>query len=233
MVFNLSDKYDYSDLNRIETAIKELWILIAEINPYINDINDIEVGTDLSGKALITTFPDLITDSFWNTEPYSKVIDCGSGNHIIFRVDFGGNNFVEIYYQDELLDTIYMVLAGDVTVNKKHFVLPSDFGTVASIDSFDPSLPYFKETINTIKTDWNTYDFPFLSEIDRIKENLIRLTKYYMLPATFPGLLVGNRTFNFIMANKLEIAVKSMQEAMGKFPLKYSGESYVNDNIWL
>jgi hypothetical protein len=85
----------------------------------------------------------------------------------------------------------------------------------------------------TEKTDWDYLDIPLLLDIDRVKNNIMLLPAHYIKPSQFPNLLLGERIFNFVVANKLEVALELMEEIIDKAELRFSNEGYSGDTIWL
>ena len=85
----------------------------------------------------------------------------------------------------------------------------------------------------TFKTDWNYTDIPLLSDIDRVKNNIMLLPANYIKPSLFPSLLLGERKFNFVVANKLEVALELMENTIGRANSRFSSEGYSGDTIWL
>lgn len=238
MRYNLSSRYTCEDINRVENKTRELRDLIAIENPNINQTTEIEVGNDLSGRTLIFNFPsdDLITPYAWNTTPpYTKAISCGTDNYIIFQQTAaeGYEGWVHIYYQGNYLDSVYEMNDYIITLNKTNYTLPEDFGEVTAIDESSPAPQHIKLREAITKTDWDYTDIPLLSDIDRVKNNIMLLPANYIKPSLFPNLLLGDRRFNFVVANKLEVALELMENTIGRANSRFSSEGYSGDTIWL
>ena len=97
------------------------------------------------------------------------------------------------------------------------------------VKAYNPSLPNI-----TSKTNWVNTDFPYLSEIDRIKNNIILLNTYLQITSDrFKHLETLKRFFDFIEANKLEYNLELIEKALNEIILRYCGTSYLGDTIWL
>ena len=115
--------------------------------------------------------------------------------------------------------------------------------SINSVFGYTPDYPmedypiedYPKKTIDLkdLKLDWDEKDFPYLDEIDRIKQNIIKLTEYFIIPYNFQELEFGKRFFDFKEANKLEFDLNAVEKALDQALIKFSGESYSGDTIWL
>lgn len=78
-----------------------------------------------------------------------------------------------------------------------------------------------------VKTDWDDYDFPYKSEIDRIKANVITLLTVYHTMSGSPIIDYTN-SMNWQDANNLEQNIKNIDTLLINMiaDFRFSGEIY-------
>lgn len=85
----------------------------------------------------------------------------------------------------------------------------------------------------TSKTDWDNYDFPFVEELDRIKGNIEILKQYGFTPYNWQTFEYDKIYFDYIEANKLESNLLGVEEVLDRAEIRYCGEGYSGETIWL
>ena len=99
------------------------------------NLKPVEVGDDLSGKTLILSFPDEITD-FISTGQSSEFIKVSDTKYLNYFKSSTSGIVEEVSFHNDG-EEIFLWSEYDYTVmdNSKEFVLPDDFGIVTSIDA--------------------------------------------------------------------------------------------------
>lgn len=87
----------------------------------------------------------------------------------------------------------------------------------------------------TVKTDWDETDFPYVSLIDNIKQNIIDLSEYIKIYPlkNFRNFTLDTISFDYTTANNFEIDLEILEKALDGIILRYCGTSYLGDKIWL
>ena len=87
----------------------------------------------------------------------------------------------------------------------------------------------------TVKTNWSEADFPYVSLIDNIKQNIMDLSEYIKVYPlyNFRNFTLETISFDFIVANNFEIDLEVLEKALDEIILRYCGTSYLGDTIWL
>lgn len=103
-------------------------------------LRNIVVGDNLSSKVLYFEFPDNMYTEFGSTQGYA--IQSGS-NYIGMFISgqFGENKYVFISPPNT---SVYYNSSGTTTTNLATITLPSNFGTVTTIDTTKPIYQYIK-----------------------------------------------------------------------------------------
>ena len=197
-----------NDLNSIEYEIGLLTEQIQEniFNNQTSSLQNIQVGDNLDSKIL---YLDIPTD-FYNTYDGVRFIDVATTdkNNTIYlmytRLDPAGEDVRQItriqvkyrkkgstiYNTYNLYSYIDNITTNKTTLetNKKRFKLPSDFGTITSINTNNNAYQYIKIYNDTmIIPDYEPYiweDDEFLSmqKIDNIEQGIKNIGDYYYKP---------------------------------------------------
>lgn len=184
------------DLNDIENQIETITNDIQEniFDNKTSPLRNIEIGDNLNGKILYLSIP---RDFYENVDENTNIITTNNNNYIKCYKDYyseqssicGGlisykdiNYYLYQYYADSEENF------SELTLNKKYFKLPHDFGIVDYIDSNNPLYQYIgiyeDETIipNYEKHIWQDNEILSMQKIDNIEKGVKNIGYYYYKP---------------------------------------------------
>lgn len=96
------------------------------------------------------------------------------------------------------------------------------------IYAIDPATPAI-----TVKTDWDNSDFPFVEDLDGIKNKITLLTEYGFVPYNWQEWEFDKIYFDYVEANKIESNLLGAEEALDRAEIRHCGEGYSGETIWL
>lgn len=85
----------------------------------------------------------------------------------------------------------------------------------------------------TSKTDWDNTDFPFVEDLDGIKNKITLLTEYGFRPYNWQEWEFDKIYFDYIEANKIESNLLGAETVLSRAEIRHCGEGYSGETIWL
>lgn len=133
-------------------------------------------------------------------------------------------------------------------MNIKEFTENSYYNAIEDLNRVNENIQEIKELLEQhnyivnlpylIKTDYTRADFPTISTIKQVKENILALEQIFYTPPGVPDIIVKTdrkQTFNYEEANAIEKNLAGLHELIEAIEksFKYSGCFYAGQEIYI